>query len=94
MDHPGETPSRYHLDSRAGDLLEKGLDGDRDDLLNTTALAEWFGVSEAWVCVARSRGGGPPFIRLAPRHVRYKRSDVLRWLAERTRSCTRDGRPK
>jgi hypothetical protein len=34
---------------------------------------------EAW----RRRGFGPPFIRVSPRAVRYRRRDVERWLNER-----------
>lgn len=34
---------------------------------------------EGW----RHRGCGPPFIRVSPRAVRYRRRDVERWLAER-----------
>ena len=34
---------------------------------------------EAW----RRRGYGPPFIRVSPRVVRYRRLDVERWLAAR-----------
>lgn len=37
---------------------------------------------EAW----RMRGGGPPFIRISKRCVRYRRSDVDAWLAKREAS--------
>lgn len=36
----------------------------------------------------RERGGGPPFVRLSARCVRYKWGDVERWLEERTRVNT------
>jgi len=32
----------------------------------------------------RAEGAGPPFVRLGRRRVIYRRSDVEKWLAERT----------
>jgi len=78
---------RHHLDRRAADLAEAGA-GDGDDLLNTTELAEWLQVSEQWLEIGRSKHYGPPFVRLAPTRIRYKRSSVLRWLKEREFSST------
>jgi hypothetical protein len=34
------------------------------------------------------RGDGPPFIQIAPRLIRYKRSHVLAWLEARKCLCT------
>src|SRR5271169_5750893 len=75
-------PLRHHLDRRAGDIAEVG-DGDADDLLNTTALAEWLGVSVQWCEIGRHRGYGPPFLKVGTRRIRYRRGDVRAWLAER-----------
>jgi predicted DNA-binding transcriptional regulator AlpA len=80
-------PARHHLDRWASALAEHGR-GDPDDLLTTPALAEWLQVSSEWLEIGRSRGYGPKFIRLSPSRVRYRRSDVLEWLAERTRVVT------
>ena len=44
----------HHLDRRAGDIAAQG-EGDPDDLLNTTALAKWLGVSTQWVEIGRHR---------------------------------------
>ena len=74
----------HHLDRRAERLLEEESDGQPDDLLSTAQLAAWLGVSRQWVEVGRSRNYGPPFIRLSPRRVRYRRRDVLDWLNSRT----------
>jgi hypothetical protein len=38
----------------------------------------------------RASGQGPPFIRLGPRRIVYRISDVERWLAERTYSSLAD----
>jgi hypothetical protein len=40
---------------------------------------------EAW----RARGGGPPYVQIG-RSIRYRRGDVLEWLAERRRTSTSD----
>jgi hypothetical protein len=78
------TPAaRHHLDRRAAEIIEEGR-GDFDDLLTTAATADWFGVSTEWLEIGRSKGYGPPFIRLSPSRVRYRRGDVLAWLHERT----------
>ena len=53
-------------------------------------LAAYLGKSEAWAERARWAGAGPAFIKLG-RHVRYKAEDVLEWIEENARTCTREG---
>jgi len=36
----------------------------------------------------RVRGGGPRFVKVSGRSVRYRRRDLLAWIEERTRSNT------
>jgi predicted DNA-binding transcriptional regulator AlpA len=72
-----------HLDKRAGRLAEEGAAGSPDELLNTVATAQWLGISRQRLESWRSEGGGPPFIRISHRCVRYRRSQVLAWLKER-----------
>lgn len=79
----------HHLDKRAANLIAQDA-GDEDDLLTTKQLTDWFGVSEQWAEIGRSSGYGPRFIKLSPRRVRYRRSDVIEWLEERTHACTSD----
>jgi predicted DNA-binding transcriptional regulator AlpA len=73
----------HHLDKRADDLITTGAN-DPDDLLTTKQLAAWLGVSTTTLEIWRCEGKGPPFVRITPRMVRYRRGDVLQWLAERT----------
>jgi predicted DNA-binding transcriptional regulator AlpA len=80
---------RFHLDRRAHELIEDGA-GDPDALLTTSELCEWLGVSTQWAEIARHKGIGPRHISLSTRRIRYRRSDVLSWLAERTRQSTRE----
>jgi predicted DNA-binding transcriptional regulator AlpA len=81
-------PIKHHLDRRAVALIEAATEGTDDELLNTPALAKWLDVSEQWLEIGRSRGWGPKFVKLSPRRVRYRRGDVLAWLAERTYAGT------
>jgi len=41
---------------------------------------------QAW----RYRGGGPKYIRVSSKCVRYRQSDIDKWLAERVASSTSD----
>jgi predicted DNA-binding transcriptional regulator AlpA len=69
-----------------------------DELLDPRQAATRLGLSsartlETWRC----RGYGPPFVRLSPRLVRYRASDIDRWLAARVigvqQRATADMRP-
>ena len=87
----------HHLDKRAGAIAAAAAGEDEDDLLTTTQTAVWLGVSEPWLEIGRHKGYGPPFVMIAPRLIRYRRSNVLAWLRERTHQCTREyrkSRPK
>jgi predicted DNA-binding transcriptional regulator AlpA len=85
----GHVPKQHHLDRRAARLIEQGAGGP-DDLITTSELAEWLGVSTQWCEIARHKGVGPKWIACSTRRIRYRRSDVLAWLAERTRQSTRE----
>jgi predicted DNA-binding transcriptional regulator AlpA len=85
------TPERYkyhHLDRRADQIASDG--GEDDELLSTIKLASWLGVSTQWVEIGRSKKYGPEFVRLGPRHIVYRRSDVIKWLRARTFASTSD----
>ena len=79
-------PQKHHLDRRAASLIAAG-EGPADDLLTTEALAEWLGTSTQFLEIGRCKEYGPRFIKIGSR-VRYRRSDVLAWLDERTRART------
>ncbi len=78
---------RLHLDRRAAEIIAN-TEGADDDLLSTRSVAIWLGVSEEWVEIGRSKGYGPPFIRLGPRRIRYHRRTILDWLAARSFTST------
>lgn len=81
------TPKSHHLDRRAAQIAAEGQ-GDPDDLLDTNTVSIWLGVSRQWLEIGRVKSYGPKYIRIGPRRTRYRRSDVLSWLDERTHQCT------
>jgi predicted DNA-binding transcriptional regulator AlpA len=82
-------PKTHHLDRRADAIAEQGKEGGTaDDLLSTPEVAGWFGVSKEFLENARHRGYGPPFIRIGPKRIRYRRGDCLQWLDQRTHRST------
>lgn len=82
-----DTPQRHHLDRRAARLAADDT-GDDEDLLSTRETADILAVSEPWLEIGRSRGYGPPFVRLSPRRVRYQRGALREWLRARVHQRT------
>ena len=62
---------------------------DRTTTYSPAEAAERIGLQESTLRNMRSRGGGPPFVRVGGR-VRYRALDLARWLETRVRECTRD----
>ncbi len=56
-------------------------------VMNTDEAAEYLKVSTQFLEIARHRGGGPRYVKLA-RMVRYRRVDLDAWLAEHLREHT------
>jgi predicted DNA-binding transcriptional regulator AlpA len=78
-----DTGRRLHLDRRVEAIIAATGEGSDDDLLTTLQVANWLGTSPQWVELGRAKGYGPPFMRIAPQVVRYKRSAILAWLKDR-----------
>src|SRR5262249_49770776 len=77
-------PKYHHLDSHADTVAQRISDGDPNDLLDAKTVAKVLQISVSWLANARGKGFGPPFVRLSPSNARYRRSDLLAWLASRT----------
>jgi predicted DNA-binding transcriptional regulator AlpA len=84
---------RLHLDKRAGDIAASS-NGDADDILSTKQVAVWWGVSEQWLIDGRNKKYGPPYFRLSPGLIRYRRSELLEWLKERQHKSCAEYSPK
>jgi hypothetical protein len=59
-------------------------------LIDTEAAAEMLGRSPATLATLRVRGGGPPFVRLSARCVRYRVADLVDYVEERVVESTSD----
>jgi len=56
--------------------------------LSTTEASRYTGLAPATLEGLRCRGGGPRFIKYGRKAVRYRRSDLDAWIAERLVSST------
>ncbi|WP_396125339.1 helix-turn-helix transcriptional regulator [Arthrobacter sp. CJ23] len=59
-----------------------------DHLHKPPAVAEFLGTTEGSLAQMRYRGQGPRFIKLGPKAVRYRESDLTAWLDQQTRQQT------
>ena len=82
------------------------IEGDVDDLIATVLapafLDYWFelidedraaevvDLTDRTLQKYRQQGGGPPFIRVSSRCIKYRRIDLRRWSEDRLRSSTSD----
>jgi predicted DNA-binding transcriptional regulator AlpA len=64
--------------------------GDAHGLLREKEVAEILGLSSATLRNWRTRGDGPPFVRLSGRAIRYEPVALREWVAHRTRRSTSD----
>jgi len=65
-----------------------------DALIRTAEAAFLLGLSSRTLETLRLRGGGPAFIAVTRKAVRYRRGDIDAWIADRRRVSTSDpGQP-
>jgi helix-turn-helix protein len=70
--------------NRAADQLEADAQAN-DEAYSTVQAADKIPCSPAHLEALRCKGGGPPFIRLGPKMIRYLKSDLIAWLRSRER---------
>jgi hypothetical protein len=63
---------------------------DLDALLRPDQAAQFIGLTTRFLEARRLRGGGPPFVRISVRAIRYRRRDLLEWTESLVRSSTSD----
>lgn len=56
--------------------------GPATEYLNTEQAARYLGLSKVRLEMWRCRGGGPPYVRIGTRIIRYRRSQLDAWMAE------------
>jgi predicted DNA-binding transcriptional regulator AlpA len=59
-----------------------------DDLLKPIEAAAYLRLSASTLAKARVRGDGPPFLKLGPKTVLYRRSDIEVWAESRIKQST------
>lgn len=64
-----------HQIEAPGDLLDR--------LIDEREAAEFLGYSVRALQNWRVRGGGPPYVRVSARSIRYRRRDMIAWAQER-----------
>ena len=52
-------------------------------LLSRIEIEAEYGISRRWLELAAISGEGPPFIKVSPRMVRYRRNQLEKWLNDR-----------
>ena len=57
---------------------------DLDRLMNETEAADILCYSVRALQNWRHRGGGPQFVKVSARSVRYRKRDLLKWIEDRT----------
>lgn len=59
-------------------------------LLTEKEAAELIGFTPRFLAERRVRGGGPPFVKISARAVRYRPVDLYEWAERRIRTSTCD----
>ncbi len=89
--------SHEHHPARNSPEIAIGLDGSARGppdywhaLIDEKAAAEFLGLTDRTMQAYRHRGGGPRYIRLSSRCLRYRRADLREWADARVRTSTSD----
>src|SRR5262249_54867520 len=81
-------PPPPHLERPGEAIIATAGDSNDDEMLTEAQMAAWFGCSQQWLKLGRTRGYGPPYELLSPRMVRYQRGKARQWLNGRTHNST------
>jgi hypothetical protein len=73
---------RFKIDARAH-LIKNPEAVNDDDLMTTAEVASWLSVSRQWLEIGRNKNYGPPFVRIGPGVIMYRRDTINKWLRER-----------
>jgi predicted DNA-binding transcriptional regulator AlpA len=60
------------------------------ECMRTPEAARYVALSESTLTKMRLTGDGPPFVKVGPRAVAYRRTDLDAWLVSRVRRSTSD----
>jgi excisionase family DNA binding protein len=66
---------------------------DRSEYLSPEEAAAYLSVTSKFLAHLRSYGGSPLYSKIGSRSIRYRRSDLDAWMAEKARTSTFAGAP-
>jgi predicted DNA-binding transcriptional regulator AlpA len=78
-----KSPSVALLVKKMKALDEPAVDRGPEPLLAEGQAAEYLGFTQRALQAWRSRGGGPRYVRISSRAIRYRRCDLDAWIVER-----------
>ena len=81
------------METASGTSLPSNDPDHLDRLLNEKEAAGFLGYSVRALQNWRLRGGGPRFVKVSSRSIRYRRRDLLAWIEEHLRSSTSESGP-
>ena len=87
-------PARYNPSADVpDDGLARGPPNDPnfwESLINEKAAGDFLGLSDRLMQKMRQTGGGPRYVHISSRCLRYRRIDLKSWADSRMRSSTSD----
>ncbi|KRR04225.1 hypothetical protein [Bradyrhizobium valentinum] len=89
-------PAPHELDDLIERIVQKtlaqvGYADQANPFINSKACADLIGVSSEHLCAMRARGQGPPWSGEG-KWIRYRRFDVISWLAQLPTTLQRDAK--
>ncbi len=75
-------------------MNSEGGDGFWYELINEAEAAKFLNLTARTIQGYRYKGGGPRYVRISPRCVKYRRIDCRDWVEVRMRTSTSDPGPE
>lgn len=85
-----DTPQNPASSAKPNEPAGRPIPQDPNALLFTAEAAFFLGLSRRTLETLRLKGGGPPFIAVTKKAVRYRRADLMEWIHNRKRRSTSD----
>lgn len=81
---------RLHSPDAQAAAGDTGAPTDGLRLMTEVETADYLGLTTRTLQAWRVKGGGPPFLRVSPRVIRYRRVEIDAWLEARRARSTSD----
>ena len=87
---PEHSPAKATDTAVQGGALAEGDPTYWNALIDEKAAADFLGVTDRFMQTRRQQGGGPRYIVISSRCIRYRRTDLRAWSEARLRTSTSD----